>query len=283
MRGLAAFVMRGRLQASGVAALASVLPLLSWLGASIVALVVLRRGNKEGLLVFLWAFLPLVLVYQTGGDSSGMIALLGAFLAAVVLRLSVSWVVTLYATVVAAVMGSLVFMQLSESILMAFVDWYVDVMESLAADTGAPVVTAASGERQAVSYLAMGQGYMMVLALMLARWWQSVLYNPGGFKQEVQQTRLTPKASLPLVLVMAGCLVTDGFGTWVGVASIPFVVIGSGLVHWILDSQNRSNHWYVMYYVTLVMFFQLASAALVVLVIADGFIDLRQRIQSRED
>jgi hypothetical protein len=31
------------------------------------------------------------------------------------------------------------------------------------------------------------------------------------------------------------------------------------------------------------MFFQLASAALVVLVIADGFIDLRQRIQSRED
>ena len=283
MRGLAAFVMRGRLQASGVAALASALPLLSWLGASIVALVVLRRGNKEGLLVFLWAFLPLVLVYQTGGDSSGMIALLGALLAAVVLRVSVSWVVTLYATVVAAVMGSLVFMQLSESILMAFVDWYVDVMESLAADTGAPVVTAASGQRQAVSYLAMGQGYMMVLALMLARWWQSELYNPGGFKQEVQQTRLTPKGSLPLVLAMAGCLVTDGFGTWVGVVSIPFVVIGSGLVHWILGRQNRSSQWYVMYYVTLGMFFQLASAALVVLVIADGFIDLRQRIQSRED
>jgi hypothetical protein len=192
-------------------------------------------------------------------------------------------VVTLYATVVAAVMGSLVFMQLSESILMAFVDWYVDVMESLAADTGAPVVTAASGERQAVSYLAMGQGYMMVLALMLARWWQSELYNPGGFKQEVQQTRLTPKGSLPLVLVMAGCLLTDGFGTWVGVVSIPFVVIGSGLVHWILGRQNRSSQWYVMYYVTLGMFFQLASAALVVLVIADGFIDLRQRIQSRED
>ena len=283
MKGLAAFVMRGRLQASGVAALVSALPLLSWLGASIVALVVLRRGNKEGFLVFLWAFLPLVVVYQTGGDSSGLIALLGAFLTAMALRSSVSWVLTLYAVVIAAVIGSLVFMQLSESILTAFVDWYVDVMESLAADTGAPVVTAASGERQAVSYLAMGQGYMMVLALMLARWWQSVLYNPGGVKQEVQQTRLTPKASLPLVLVMAGCLMTDGFGTWVGVVSIPFVVIGSGLVHWILSRQNRSNQWYVMFYITLVMFFQLVSAVLVVLVIADGFIDLRQRIQSRED
>ena len=76
---------------------------------------------------------------------------------------------------------------------------------------------------------------------------------------------------------------TDGFGTWVGVVSIPSVVIGSGLVHWILSRQNRSNQWYVMFYITLVMFFQLASAALVVLVIADGFIDLRQRIQSRED
>jgi len=283
VKGLAAFVMRGRLQASGVAALVSALPLLSWLGASIVALVVLRRGNKEGFLVFLWAFLPLVLVYQTGSDSSGLIALLGAFLTAMALRSSVSWVLTLYAVVIAAVIGSLVFMQLSELILTAFVDWYVDVMESLAADTGAPVVTPAAGQRQAVSYLAMGQGYMMVLALMLARWWQSVLYNPGGFKQEVQQTRLTPKASLPLVLVMAGCLMTDGFGTWVGVVSIPFVVIGSGLVHWILSRQNRSNQWYVMFYITLVMFFQLASAALVVLVIADGFIDLRQRIQSRED
>jgi hypothetical protein len=176
-----------------------------------------------------------------------------------------------------------VFVLLSEPILTAFVDWYVDVMEGLTADSGAPIVTAASAQLQAVSYLAMGQGYMMVLVLMLARWWQSVLYNPGGFKQEVQQTRLTPKASLPLVLVIAGCLVTDGFGTWVGVISIPFVVIGSGLVHWILGSQNRSSQWYGMYYVTLVMFFQLVSAVLVVLVIADGFIDLRQRIQSRED
>jgi hypothetical protein len=283
VRGLAAFVMRGRPQASVVAALASALPLLSWLGASIVALVVLRRGNKEGLLVFLWALLPLGLIYQTGGDSSGLIALLCAFFASVALRLSGSWVVTLYATVVSAGIGSLVFVLLSEPILTSFVDWYVDVMEGLTADSGAPIVTAASAQLQAVSYLAMGQGYMMVLVLMLARWWQSVLYNPGGFKQEVQQTRLTPKASLPLVLVIAGCLVTDGFGTWVGVISIPFVVIGSGLVHWILGSQNRSSQWYGMYYVTLVMFFQLVSAVLVVLVIADGFIDLRQRIQSRED
>jgi hypothetical protein len=61
------------------------------------------------------------------------------------------------------------------------------------------------------------------------------------------------------------------------------VVIGSGLVHWILGRRNTSSQWYVMYYAILVMFFQLASAALVVLVIADGFIDLRQRIKSRED
>ena len=180
MRGLAAFVMRGRPQASVVAALASALPLLSWLGASIVALVVLRRGNKEGFLVFLWAFLPLVLVYQTGGDSSGLIALLGAFLTAVALRSSVSWVLTLYAVVIAAVIGSLVFMQLSEAILTAFVEWYVDIMQGLAADTGGPVVTSAAGQRQAVSYLAMGQGYMMVLALMLDMVRPGMLYSTSG-------------------------------------------------------------------------------------------------------
>ena len=60
--------MRGRVQASGAAAIASALPLVSWIGAAIVALIVLRQGLKEGALVSLWAALPLIVAFQVGGD-----------------------------------------------------------------------------------------------------------------------------------------------------------------------------------------------------------------------
>ena len=91
MKGLAAFVMRGRVQASGAAAIASALPLVSWIGAAIVALIVLRQGLKEGALVSLWAALPLIVAFQVGGDSSGLIALAGTVVIAVTLRLTGSW------------------------------------------------------------------------------------------------------------------------------------------------------------------------------------------------
>ncbi|MDA0956193.1 MAG: hypothetical protein O2936_00005, partial [Proteobacteria bacterium] len=117
MKGLANFVMRGRLQASGVAALTSALPILGWLGTSVVALVILRQGIKEGLLVFLWAALPLIVIYQTGGDVSGLAALVGTFVLASVLRATTSWELTLVAALIAATLGSFIFSVLSEPIL----------------------------------------------------------------------------------------------------------------------------------------------------------------------
>lgn len=283
MKGLAAFVMRGRVQASGAAAIASALPLVSWIGAAIVALIVLRQGLKEGALVSLWAALPLIVAFQVGGDSSGLIALAGTVVIAVTLRLTGSWELTLYACVVASGVGSLLFSVISESILITFVEWYVGMVEQLAVEQNLNPVSVDEGRRQAVSFLAMGQAYLMVGALMLSRWWQSVLFNPGGFGQELKQTRLSLKAVVPIVSVGLLLAVQDGMGSWLGLLTVPFVVIGAGLVHEILAARGVSHQWYVMFYVTLLLFFQAVCAALVVLVTVDSAMDIRQRMRSKED
>ncbi len=283
MKGLAQFVMRGRWQASGAAALASALPIVGWLGTAIVALVVLRQGLKDGLLVLLWAVLPLVLIYQTGGDVSGLAAVAGVFLLAMVLRLTTSWELTLLAAVGVAAAGSWAFAILSAPILAAFLQWYVETLSALATDAGVAGVTLEEGRRQTISYLAMGQGYTMVLAVVLARWWQSVLFNPGGFKQEIQNVRLTPRVSVPLLVAMVLCSMTPGYGSWVGLLAMPFVIAGTGLAHWRLAQKSAQSQWYIAYYMSVLLLFQWVSMALVAVVLADGLLDLRQRMKSRED
>ena len=157
------------------------------------------------------------------------------------------------------------------------------MVEQLAVEQNLSPVSVDEGRRQAVSFLAMGQAYLMVGALMLSRWWQSVLFNPGGFGQELKQTRLSLKAVVPIVLVGLLLAVQDGMGSWLGLLTVPFVVIGAGLVHEILAARGVSHQWYVMFYVTLLLFFQAVCAALVVLVTVDSAMDIRQRMRSKED
>jgi hypothetical protein len=200
-----------------------------------------------------------------------------------VLRLTTSWELTLLAAVGVAVAGKL---GLHDFVCANFGRVCTIVCGDpfgLAADAGVAGVTLEEGKRQVISYLAMGQGYLMVLAVVLARWWQSVLFNPGGFKQEIRNVRLTPRVSGPLLIAVVLCSVTPGYESWVGLLAMPFVVAGTGLVHWQLAQKSAQSQWYIAYYMSVLLLFQWVSMALVALVLADGLLDLRQRMKSRED
>ena len=101
MKALAEFVMRGRVHAIGASMVCASLPILNWLSTSIVSLVVLHRGGVEGSLVLLCALLPMgVVIYLTGGAPTPVIALLGTVGLAYVLRVTMSWEITLVLAVV---------------------------------------------------------------------------------------------------------------------------------------------------------------------------------------
>ena len=97
MRALADLIMRGRAQACGVAVFGSLLPLIS---PAAIGLVTLRKDSSEGLIVALWALLPWLALYLTGGMSplltlAPSAALVVIVVAANVLRTTASWQWTL--------------------------------------------------------------------------------------------------------------------------------------------------------------------------------------------
>ena len=90
MRGLAKYIMRGRKQATLVVALAAAIPLLFWVSAAALALVILRRGLNEALPVIIWGVLP-ALAWALMGDLTPLLVILGAAGMAVLLREKQAW------------------------------------------------------------------------------------------------------------------------------------------------------------------------------------------------
>ena len=91
MRALARYVMRGPLQAGGVAAVTTAVPLLFWIGAAVVGLVTLRLGIQQGLNIGLWALLPALGWSWLGQDPTALAVLLQTMLMAAILRTTLSW------------------------------------------------------------------------------------------------------------------------------------------------------------------------------------------------
>ena len=279
MRALAEFVMRGRPQAMGAALVCSILPLLNWLGAAIVSLVILRKGAAEGFLVLLWAGLPLMVgLYLAGGvNPTPLIWLVSAALLAYVLRVTMSWELTVVSTVIIAGVGTVIFELTAVDLLAQFSAYYVDYAAQVT--EGALQLTESEAKDTVMSFVAMGQAIALVVVLVLARWWQSMLFNPGGFRQEFHALRLSPSITTPLVIAMLSCVVfTDQLGRWLPLLSMPLLVSGIGFVHWFLDHRKMSVQWAVMFYLAIVMLLQLVYPILASLALIDSWLDLRSRL-----
>jgi hypothetical protein len=128
MRAIAEFAMKGRAYAIGVSMVAAALPLLGWVSTVIVALVCLRSGIAAGSLTLLWTLLPVGGAFYLVGDPSPMIALLGTFMMAMILRQSSSWEQVLVASIGLAALGALIFEFSAIAILDRFVQFYANYL-----------------------------------------------------------------------------------------------------------------------------------------------------------
>lgn len=277
MRGIAEFVMRSRSHAIGASMVAAVLPLLGWLSTVIVALVCLRHGVIAGFLVLLWTCLPISVALYYVGDPSPLIAMVGTFLMAVMLRQALSWELVLVASVVLSGVGALIFEFTATDILARFVEFYIEYLQRLDAsialqpDQALPIL---------LGFFASGQAFAMVVMLMIARWCQSALYNPGGFKKEFHQLRLSPLVSLGIVALMLVCyMFSEQLGRWLPLLTVPLVFASLGLVHWVMADRNLSKNWVAGFYVTLVLLSQLIYPFLASVALMDSWFNIRNRIQ----
>lgn len=276
--------MRGRPHAVGATLISTSLPLLNWLGSAIVGLVILRKGPVEGLMVLMWALMPLGITLYLIGDPSSVIALLGTAILAYVLRVTVSWEITLAIAVLVSAFGSLVFELTATDVLAVIVEWYMEYMRQLAGQlqqTGE--LSVAEAKNSILGFFAIGQAYAMLAFLVLARWWQSELYNPGAFGKEFHQIRISPVLSTTLVVMMLFCfLFSEQLGRWIPLLTVPLIVSALAFVHWVMGTRKLSGNWVFGFYLLLLLLFQVVYPLLASLALVDSWFNLRTRIQSKE-
>ena len=276
MRALAEFIMRGRVQAALVAFFGNLLPLIS---PASVSLVTLNKGLSEGALLTLWALLPLLIAFFVSDINamvtlSSIVGVIGVMAASELLRISASWARTLVFVVVfsgvAALVLDFLFAEQAEVFELVVANLFREIQQQQE--------NAFIPER---NFLLGVIGYVIaltsVICLVLGRWWQAMLYNPGGFKSEFHQLRLGVGPAAILVAGVVVCNVaSQEFSSWVGLLGLPLLLGGLALVHYSVAFYQLGGHWLVIFYVVL---FTVSPLSLVL--IGLGFLDSIMNIRSR--
>lgn len=300
MQALASFVMRGMPQAVMLALLLAALSLLipptSILSSAVVALVTLRKGAAPGgLLVGLAAVASAVLALLAMGGihlAVGFLLLmwLPAWLLALLLRSSRSLsMAVIGALVLSVVMLAGQFLQSVdpiaewEAVLGPFVQSLVDA-QLVDGGQQARLVSLMAGWMPGI--VAAGFLLQLLAALFLARWWQALLYNPGGFRSEFHQLRLPRLLAVAFLLLLLFMLIQGGSG----VTLLEYLLIllvsawfihGLALVHGVVGKLGSSSGWLIALYLLLLFALPHTVIALATAGVADAWIDFRARLRPR--
>ncbi|WP_336367203.1 hypothetical protein [Marinobacter sp. C2H3] len=282
MRALAQFVMRGPLQAGGVAAVTTAVPLLFWVGAAVVALVTLRLGVQQGLNIGLWALLPALGWSWFGPDPTALAVLVHTFAIAAILRTSHSWERALlggsFLALVTGLLLPVLYPGLLNDLVQAGVSFYQQYNAEVAKALGDNLETMirhTMNASMAGTYLATA-----IAMAMLARSWQAGLYNPGGFRQEFRSLRLSPVIAVLCGLTMvAGPVLGLNTMLLAWTAGTPLFMAGMALVHGAVARKGLSANWLVLFYLALVLLGPTLMILLVVLAFVDSWLDIRGRIR----
>ncbi len=290
MLALAEFVMRRRLHALVLIALFSALPLLSWLACALVALVTLRKGHSEGAICLLAGLLPLVAIPQFSdpdpaalmasqllGNASSIATLVVVTLASVVLRISVRLDLALIAVVGLVSIVALAVFGIYGDWVEAAVVQLREALQSVMQDTeGAANSTQAQAMQMwALQSVPLGVAVTASASLLLGRWWQSALYNPGGFQAEFHALRLSSViASLLLALGLLGNLGETLFIQVLSpVLGLPLLFAGIALTHFAVKHKQMSVGWLWGFYLLL----PLTNKVVLIIGWLDSIFDFRKR------
>jgi len=283
MRALAQYVMRGPLQAGGVAAVTTAVPLLFWIGAAVIGLVILRLGVRQGLNTGLWALLPALGWAVYGQDPTALVVLLQTMLITSILRSSQAWERALlsgaFLAILTGLMLPLMYPVLMDDLVQAGIEFYEQYNAEVARELGSElelIIRDTMSASMAGTYFATAVGMAM-----LARAWQARLYNPGGFRKEFHSLRLSP-------VIAVLCAVTMVIGPVLGLNSLllawaagtPLFIAGLALVHGVVGRKQWSGQWLVIFYIAMVVLGPSLMMLLLVMAFVDSWLDIRGRMTS---
>jgi len=283
VRPLAEFIMRGRLQAAIVALVGGLFPLL--ISPAIVALVTLRKGAQEGTFVVMAGFVIPLLAYIVGdsGPLMSMASFLGlitVYVASMALRASRSWAYTLAVLIVASTLSVLIAIQMAPGPINALIQAFQETLDEIvkqSADTETPLANLELSMTTVSGFLVYTLLSSGLFALIIGRWGQAALYNPGGFGEEFRQLQLGSSMSIFCFVATAYCLTQGaGYQWWANVFALPLLIVATAIAHATAKAKSIGLPWMILFYIAMIGF----SPILLVLVFV-GFIDTWLNFRAR--
>jgi hypothetical protein len=286
MLALAQWVMQGRFQALAFVIIALATSPWLWpnsiLVAAVIALVWLRQGYKDGLILCAWAVLPAVVLIIYKDNFMPLLMIITAAVSSEVLRKSSSWPYGLLALSGCGLITAIVLEISAQTMLNNYVALYAEFLEQLKEQIKDQELARILANSIDTLFVAGLFGTMLTIStffsLVIARSWQAKLYNPGGFQQEFHQLRL---GRIDIVIAVVLTLVFYQMGmqylTWVWIALFPLLIAGVALFHAIAKSRKLAIQWYILFY-SVLLFWDPLKIVIVLLTIVDNFTDFRSRI-----
>jgi len=123
-----------------------------------------------------------------------------------------------------------------------------------------------------------------ILCLFVSRWWQAMLYNPGGFGEEFRQLRLDVRAAgLSIMAFVVALYLPTEYRFWAELMVLPLLLSGLSLMHYGVNVAALGKAWLVFMYVGLVVSGPVIGGLLVGLGLADSLLNLRLKLTASKD
>lgn len=302
MRWLAGFVMQRRLNAILVTTIMSVIWVIFWplihLGAAAVGLVSLRLGLQQALTVLAGTSAAIILLGFLVGQGYAALAFLlvvGSVLwlpqlfFTQILRKTASMSVTLQTMAFSVVALVLVFY----GMIGDPVSWWSSVLQPMTgrfeqqlAMSGIDIDMPTLIEK--MSHVMTGVFAASVVLtssvnVILARWWQALLYYPGGFAREFQALRLGKVLSgLAALLMLVSISLHNAFSLDIlFVLGMCFFLQGMAVIHTVITRLDPAKRWLII--VTYVLLALLPQVILIIAILGwlDNWLDIRRRYPSQ--
>ena len=215
------------------------------------------------------------------GNAGPLALILGTAALALLLRWSVSLPLALFGSAFVGGLTGLAMLGLGVNYLDQLAGFYAeifaDIEAQLAAESGEEVKLTPPGIVTIAGLLGLLNTIGCLLCLLLARWWQAMLYNPGGFRAEFHALRFPPQVSSLLVaLLLLVSMANHEFRPWAALFAIPLCVAGLGLVHARAAFRGQGSGYLTLFYL-LWIFLDPVKLIVLGLAILDSWFDFRSR------
>jgi hypothetical protein len=300
MKALAGFIVGGRYQAILSASLCGMLAFLlppfstlaNYLGAAVVSLVTLRIGVQQGLLVLVAATVVTMLFYRLTGVPAATIAVtismlwVPSWLISLVLRRTVNLP---FAILAAAALGVLTLVLVYAVAGDPAAWWHghlVQIRSTL--ETAGLFPHGVSVDDLLLELSRLMTGVILaslalgaVCSLLLGRWWQAMLVNPGGLHSEFCSLRYPPAVGVLVLGLMVFSQFTREAASSMAAQAVlimlvPYLFGGLAVLHGLVARQGRGKGWLFAVYVLLGVVPQTALL-LAGLGLVDTWVDFRRR------